>query len=46
MRIQRSPEFQIMGISILLVFNQGKLVDRIVGAMPKNALEVRIVRLL
>jgi len=28
------------------VFKRGKLIDRIVGAMPKKALEARITRLL
>lgn len=39
-----ATEFQIMGIPTLLVFKQGRLVDRIVGAMPKNALEAKITR--
>ena len=37
-------EHQIMSIPTLLVFKNGKLVDRIVGAMPKKALEPNITR--
>lgn len=37
-------EYQIMSIPTLLVFKNGKLVDRIVGAMPKKALEPKITR--
>jgi thioredoxin 1 len=37
-------EFQIMSIPTLLVFKNGKLVDRIVGAMPRQMLEQRITR--
>lgn len=36
--------YQIMSIPTLLVFKGGKLVDRIVGAMPKPMLEERINR--
>jgi len=36
--------YQIMGIPTLLVFKDGRLVDRIVGAMPRDMLEPRIVR--
>lgn len=39
-------QYQIMGIPALLVFKNGKLVDRIVGAMPKKILEPRITRYL
>lgn len=34
--------YQTMSIPTLLVFKNGKLVDRIVGAMPKPALEAKI----
>jgi thioredoxin 1 len=37
-------QYQIMGIPTLLVFKNGKLVDRIVGAMPKQTLERKITR--
>jgi len=39
-------QHQIMSIPTLLVFKGGKLVDRIIGAMPKHMLEPRIVRYL
>jgi len=41
-----ASDYQIMSIPTLLVFKRGKLIDRIVGAMPKKALEARITRLL
>ena len=37
-----SMRYQIMGIPTLLVFKNGKLVDRIVGAMPRQMLEPKI----
>jgi thioredoxin 1 len=39
-------QHQIMGIPTLLVFKNGKLVDRIVGAMPRQTLEPKITRYL
>ncbi len=36
--------YQIMGIPTFLVFKDGRLVDRIVGAIPRDMLEPRIVR--
>jgi len=39
-------EYQIMSIPTLLVFKNGKLVDRIVGAMPRQILEPKITRYL
>ena len=42
---QRVPlQYGIMSIPTLLVFKNGKLVDRIVGAMPKSMLVQRITR--
>ncbi|MHA1631782.1 MAG: thioredoxin, partial [Candidatus Freyarchaeota archaeon] len=42
---QRVPlQYGIMSIPTLLVFKNGKLVDRIVGAMPKSMLKQRITR--
>ncbi len=41
-----SMQYQIMGIPTLLVFKNGKLVDRIVGAMPRQMLEPKITRYL
>ena len=37
-------EHQIMSIPTLLIFKNGQLVDRIVGAMPKKNLEQRLIR--
>ncbi len=41
-----ATEYQIMGIPTLLVFKDGKLVDRVVGAMPRQVLEPKITRYL
>lgn len=41
-----STRYGIMSIPTLLVFKNGKLVDRIVGAMPRRILEPRIARYL
>lgn len=35
-------QFMIMGIPTLLFFKGGKLVDQVVGAMPKAPLEARV----
>ena len=35
-------QYKIMGIPTLLVFKNGKLVERIVGAMPRQMLEPKI----
>ena len=37
-------QFGIMGIPTLLMFKKGVLVDTVVGAMPKAALEARILK--
>jgi len=37
-------KYQIMSIPTLLVFKNGKLVDRITGAIPRGMLEPRIVK--
>ena len=37
-------QYHIMSIPTLLVFSNGKLVDRITGAMPKQILEPKITR--
>jgi thioredoxin 1 len=39
-----ATQYQIMGIPTLLVFKDEKLVDRIVGAMPRQMLEPKITR--
>ena len=41
-----SMQYQIMSIPTLLVFKNGKLVDRIIGAKPRQMLEPRITRYL
>ena len=41
-----ATEYQIMSIPTMLVFKNGKLVDRIVGAMPRQILEPKITRYL
>jgi thioredoxin 1 len=47
LNVDENPEtterFGIMAIPTLLVMKQGKEVDRIVGALPKNQLESKIV---
>lgn len=37
-----ATQYQIMSIPTLLVFNHGKLVDRIIGALPRQTLEQKI----
>lgn len=37
-------QYQTMSIPTILVFKNGKLVDRIVGAMPRRLMEPRITR--
>jgi len=39
-------QYQLMSIPTLLVFKNGELVDRIVGAMPRQMLEPKITRYL
>ncbi len=41
-----ATQYQVMGIPTLLVFKNGKLVDRIVGAMARQSLEPKITRYL
>jgi thioredoxin 1 len=36
--------YMIMGIPTILFFRDGKLVDQVVGAMPRNAFEDRVKR--
>ncbi|MEM2194716.1 MAG: thioredoxin [Candidatus Methanomethylicia archaeon] len=38
--------FQIMSIPTLLIFKNGKLIDRIIGALPRHLLEPRITQYL
>ena len=39
-------QYQVMSIPTLLIFKDGKFVDRIVGAQPRNMLESNITRYL
>jgi len=39
-----ATQYQIMSIPTLLVFKNGKLIDRIVGAMPRQVLEPKITK--
>jgi len=39
-------QYQIMSIPTLLVFKHGKLVDKIIGASPRQILEMKITRYL
>ena len=39
-------QYQIMSIPTLIVFSHGKLVDKIMGALPKHVLEAQITRYL
>ena len=39
-----SMQYDIMSIPTLLVFKNGKLVERIIGAMPRQTLEPKITR--
>jgi thioredoxin 1 len=41
-----ATQYQIMSIPTLLVFKNGKLADRIIGAMPRQMLEPKITRYL
>ena len=43
---QTAEQYGIMSIPTLLVFKAGKLLDRIVGAMPRQMLETRITHFL
>ena len=39
-----ATRYQIMSIPTLLIFKDGRLADRVIGVMPRNALESRIAR--
>ena len=41
---QVAQQFQISGIPTLLIFQNGKLVDRLVGLQPQNAIIARLER--
>jgi len=50
LNVDENPEgarrFGIMSIPTLLIFKNGELMDRVVGALPKNILEAKLIRLL
>ncbi len=39
-----AAEFQIQSIPTMLIFNDGKLTDRIIGAQPKQTIAERLIR--
>ena len=41
---KKFQEYGVMGIPTLLFFKDGKLVDQVIGAMPKAPLEQRVVK--
>jgi thioredoxin 1 len=41
-----ASKYEIMSIPTLLVFKNGKLIDRMVGAMPESLLEKKLVSFL
>jgi thioredoxin 1 len=38
-----AAQFQIQSIPTMLIFKNGKLVDRLIGAQPKPAIEARLL---
>jgi thioredoxin-like negative regulator of GroEL len=38
-----ASQFQIQSIPTMLIFKDGKLVDRLVGALPKPAIAARLL---
>ncbi len=44
--MQTAQRFQVMSIPTLIFFKQGKAVDQIVGAVPKNVIETKLTSLL
>ena len=41
---RKFQEYGVMGIPTLLFFKDGKLVDQVIGAMPKGPFEQRVVK--
>ena len=41
-----ASQFQIQSIPTMLIFKDGKLVDRIIGAQPKQAIQQRLTHAL
>ena len=44
--METAQRFQVMSIPTLIFFKQGKAVDQVVGAVPKNVLETKLKSLL
>ncbi|MBI4398203.1 MAG: thioredoxin [Candidatus Omnitrophica bacterium] len=44
--MQTAQRFQVMSIPTLIFFKQGKAVDQIVGAVPKNVIESKLAGLI
>lgn len=42
MNVRTSSRFQVRSIPTILFFKDGKVVDQVVGAVPKQALEAKI----
>ena len=41
---KKAQQYIVMGNPTMLFFRNGSLVDQVVGAMPKSALEARVVK--
>jgi thioredoxin 1 len=41
---QTAAQFQIQSIPTMLIFKDGKLVDRLIGAQPKPAIAARLAQ--
>jgi thioredoxin 1 len=41
---QTAAQFQIQSIPTMLIFKDGQLVDRIIGAQPKQSIAARLAR--
>jgi thioredoxin 1 len=41
-----ATQFQIQSIPTMLIFKDGKLIDRLVGALPKQAIAERLTKAL
>ena len=41
-----ATQFQIQSIPTMLIFKDGKLIDRLVGALPKQAIAERLTQTL
>ena len=41
-----ASQFQIQSIPTMLIFKNGKLIDRLVGALPKQAIAERLTKAL